>query len=279
MTPGRARRLLAAALLAALPPAALHAADGLAVDAADPRLADRPDLKARLASSPHAYFRFVNAGFAAGTCAAFEDVRASLPDVSLHGDAHDEGMLYSIARAIVVALGGGGESAVEACTRAVMEAWVNYENFGLYDDVVPCLEQLRRAGLRIALVSNTERDLEHFLTHFALEPLVDAVIASAVIGVLKPALAIFTAAFEALAVHPGEAVMVGDNLDDDVRGGQRSGCGAILLDRDGRHELDVPTIRSLAELPAALGLEPSPAGAKPVSSGTDAGGTSPRRGQ
>jgi putative hydrolase of the HAD superfamily len=197
----------------------------------------------------------------------------------LHGDAHDEGMLYSIARAIVVALGGGGESAVEACTRAVMEAWVNYENFGLYDDVVPCLEQLRRAGLRIALVSNTERDLEHFLTHFALEPLVDAVIASAVIGVLKPALAIFTAAFEALAVHPGEAVMVGDNLDDDVRGGQRSGCGAILLDRDGRHELDVPTIRSLAELPAALGLEPSPAGAKPVSSGTDAGGTSPRRGQ
>jgi uncharacterized protein (DUF2252 family) len=90
MTPGRARRLLAVALLAALPPAVLPAADGLAVDPADPRFADRPDLKAKLAASPHAYFRFVNAGFAAGTCAAFEDMRGSLPDVSLHGDAHVE---------------------------------------------------------------------------------------------------------------------------------------------------------------------------------------------
>lgn len=172
----------------------------------------------------------------------------------LHGEAHDEGMLHAVAHAIVEAMGGGEEKAVEACTQAVMEAWVDYENFGLYDDVVPCLERLRGAGLQIALVSNTERDLEHFLAHFALEPLVDAVIASQVIGVLKPAPAIFAAALAALGVAAADAVMVGDSLEDDVRGAQRCGCGAILLDRAGRHGLEVPTIRSLAELPAALGL-------------------------
>jgi uncharacterized protein (DUF2252 family) len=90
MRRGHARWLLAGVVLAALPPARLHSADALAVDPADARLARRPDLVAKLASSPHAYFRFVNAGFAARSCAAFADLRDSLPDVSLHGDAHVE---------------------------------------------------------------------------------------------------------------------------------------------------------------------------------------------
>jgi len=65
-------------------------ADGLAVDPADPRLQARPDLKALLEASPHGYFRFINAAFAREACALFADVRASLPDVNLHGDAHVE---------------------------------------------------------------------------------------------------------------------------------------------------------------------------------------------
>jgi len=79
----------AAWLLAALA-AAPAFGDGLALDAADARLAGRPDLAAKLTESPHAYFRFVNPGFAAETCRAFADVLASMPEVSLHGDAHVE---------------------------------------------------------------------------------------------------------------------------------------------------------------------------------------------
>lgn len=90
MTRHPARRLLAAILLATAPARSLGAAESLAVDPADPRLAERPDLAAKLAASPHAYFRFVNSAFAALACSAFEDVRESLPDVSLHGDAHVE---------------------------------------------------------------------------------------------------------------------------------------------------------------------------------------------
>jgi uncharacterized protein (DUF2252 family) len=85
MTVGAARWLLGSLLLVA--PA--HG-DGLALNASDRRLAQRPDLAAKLAATPHAYFRFVSAGFAARTCAAFADVLDSLPEVSLHGDAHVE---------------------------------------------------------------------------------------------------------------------------------------------------------------------------------------------
>jgi hypothetical protein len=77
---------LAAGVLLAV---AGSAAD-LSVDAKDPRLLERPDLVAKLAESPHAYFRFVSAGFAAETCRLFGDALATLPEVNLHGDAHVE---------------------------------------------------------------------------------------------------------------------------------------------------------------------------------------------
>jgi uncharacterized protein (DUF2252 family) len=65
-------------------------ADGLAVDPHEPHLARRPDLVARIADTPHAYFRFVNAGFAAETCRLLGQVAPHFPEVNLHGDAHVE---------------------------------------------------------------------------------------------------------------------------------------------------------------------------------------------
>ncbi len=53
-----------------------------------PELARNPALRARLRSSPHGYFRFVNRAFAGLVCARFADL--ALPRVTLHGDAHVE---------------------------------------------------------------------------------------------------------------------------------------------------------------------------------------------
>ena len=71
----------------------------------------------------------------------------------------------------------------------------------------------------------------------------------------KPAPEIYQAALAALGVGAGEAVMVGDNPNDDVKGALAAGlAGAVLVDRKGYWEFDVPIVRSLAELPALLGL-------------------------
>jgi len=86
----------------------LHA-DGLAVDPREPRLASRPDLVARISATPHAYFRFVNTGFAAETCRLFQDVARDFPEVELHGDAHVE--QYTVTSL------GRGLSDFDDCTR------------------------------------------------------------------------------------------------------------------------------------------------------------------
>ena len=84
----RAVLLLVAGGLLPGPPAS--GTNGLAVDPADPRLAARPELKARIAGSAHGYFRFVNTAFALEACAAFADIVDEFPDANLHGDAHVE---------------------------------------------------------------------------------------------------------------------------------------------------------------------------------------------
>ena len=69
-------------------PVAVPAA--LRVSPEAPDLKARPALAQRLRETPHNYFRFINRPFSAAVCRMFDDVRASLPDVNLHGDAHVE---------------------------------------------------------------------------------------------------------------------------------------------------------------------------------------------
>ena len=63
---------------------------GLRVSPGASDLRARPALAGRLRETPHNYFRFVNRAFSVAVCRLFGDVRGSLPDVSLHGDAHVE---------------------------------------------------------------------------------------------------------------------------------------------------------------------------------------------
>ncbi len=70
------------------PPLAAVAA--LLVSPEAPDLESHPALAERLRETPHNYFRFVNRPFSEAVCRMFADVRDTLPDVHLHGDAHVE---------------------------------------------------------------------------------------------------------------------------------------------------------------------------------------------
>jgi HAD superfamily hydrolase (TIGR01509 family) len=172
------------------------------------------------------------------------------------GLVHDDGLLPVIAHAIIEGLGGGPSGPVELTAQAIIVAWSRAENFGLYDDVLPCLEALRAAGIRMALLSNAlGHGVEEIVAHFALDGYMDAAVSSLETGAVKPAPRMFSTLFGLLGVPPADAVMVGDSFEDDVRGALACGCPAILLDRAGRRrDVTVPRIESLAELPAALGL-------------------------
>lgn len=163
---------------------------------------------------------------------------------------YDAGMFVAYTTRIIEGMGGRGP-AVERCAAEIYEEWAGCHHFSLYADVAPVLERLRDTGRRIGLISNSHRCLTSFERHFQLEGYFAAAISSSVHGRMKPHPSIFEAALQLLNALPGEAVMVGDSLTQDIAGARAVGMRGILLSRSGRqeHEVDgVPIIRTLEEL-------------------------------
>jgi len=164
---------------------------------------------------------------------------------------HDDEIWVAFTEQIIRGMGGEGAAAFE-CAVAMTRAWELSHHFELYEDALPVLDELRAHGLKLALVSNTGRDLSDFVRHHRLE--VDAFLGSRAHGKTKPDPSIFHAVLDALEVEPRDAAMVGDSLLDDVEGARALGMHALLLDRDDRHPEFEPRLLDLFGLPAALGL-------------------------
>ncbi len=168
---------------------------------------------------------------------------------------HDETIWHRFTEEIFVGMGGPDEVASE-CATEIEKGWESAENFELFEDVLPVLEELRATRVKIGLVSNGIRDLTVFVAHHRLE--VDAIVDSRSHGRVKPHPTIFEAALSELGVRPSAAVMVGDSLEEDVEGARALGMRAILVDREDRHPDVEGRLTDLYGLPAALGL-PRPA--------------------
>ena len=141
---------------------------------------------------------------------------------------------------------GGGGAAVAPVAEEIVNGWELHENFELYDDALPTLRAVREHGFRLALISNTSRNLDEFVAHHEID--VDAVITSRLHGKMKPHPTIFRSVLALLDVAPHEAVMVGDSLGDDIGGAQALGMPAVLIDRLGLNSAQVTAIRGLDEL-------------------------------
>lgn len=186
--------------------------------------------------------------------ARYEDARAAaIASLQRHPELqHDEEVWVAFTERIVRGMGGDAEEA-HAVAVEMTRAWDRHENFELYEDVLPVMEELRALGLKLGLVSNTGRDLDAFVAHHRLE--VDAALASGAHGWTKPHRSIFLAVLELLGVAPADAAMVGDSPEDDVEGARALGMRAFLIDRAGRHaDWDAERLPDLFALPAALGL-------------------------
>jgi putative hydrolase of the HAD superfamily len=164
---------------------------------------------------------------------------------------HDDSIWHRFTEEIFTGMGGPEEIASE-CATEIELGWEVSENFELYEDALPALEEVRRAGLRIGIVSNGIRDLTEFVAHHRLD--VDAIVDSRSHGRVKPHPTIFEAALDLLGVRAIDAVMVGDSLEEDIEGARALGMRAILVDRDERHPEVEDRLTDLLGLPAALGL-------------------------
>jgi len=185
--------------------------------------------------------------------ARYDDAReAAALNLKRHPELlHDDTIWHRFTEEIFVGMGGPEEIA-SACATEIEQGWEVSENFELFEDVLPVLDELRRAELRLGLVSNGIRDLNEFVLHHKLD--VDAIVGSRAHGYVKPHPTIFRSALQQLEVGPEEAVMVGDSLEEDVEGARALGLRAILMDREDRHPEIEERLSDLYGLPAALGL-------------------------
>ncbi|MEU4212951.1 HAD-IA family hydrolase [Streptomyces sp. NPDC026206] len=98
-----------------------------------------------------------------------------------------------------------------------------------YADAAEVLGELRRRGVRTAVVSNIGWDLRPVFRAHGLEELVDAYVLSYEHGVQKPDPRLFGAACEELGLPPSQVLMVGDDPRADA-GAAGIGCAVRLVD-------------------------------------------------
>jgi FMN phosphatase YigB (HAD superfamily) len=112
-----------------------------------------------------------------------------------------------------VALRPGIKPDLIAALYAVMrEQWI------AFDDTLPVLRELKSRGVKIVVLSNIGMDIRGCLDRAGVSDLLDGVVLSYEVGLVKPDPAIYAYALELLDVPGSQTLMVGDSPTDDVGG-------------------------------------------------------------
>lgn len=122
------------------------------------------------------------------------------------------------------------------------------------DHTVEALDELRRRGYRLGVISNSDGRIESLLESVGLLSRFDFVIDSQLVGVEKPDPRIFLMGCQRLGLRPDEVMYVGDIYEIDVVGARNAGLRAVLIDPlDRWKELDCDRVAAVSELPEWLG--------------------------
>jgi HAD superfamily hydrolase (TIGR01662 family) len=105
------------------------------------------------------------------------------------------------------------------------------------------LARARDAGIKLAVVSNSEGKVAEVLHHVGIGRYFDAILDSELEGVRKPDPEIFRRALARIGVSADRALMVGDTPEVDLGGAAGLGIAGVLVDPEARH-LDSPWSRT-----------------------------------
>lgn len=125
------------------------------------------------------------------------------------------------------------------------------EAWHVFPDVLPCLETLAAAGIRLAVLSNWDGRLGPLLERLDLARHFEVIVVSAEVGAHKPSAEIFAHTAGRLGLPPEALLHVGDSAREDVEGARAGGWSSLLLRRGSVAD---DSISSLTELPRRLGI-------------------------
>jgi len=138
---------------------------------------------------------------------------------------------------------------------------VTQSNWMLEEDAIPTLKKLRDMGYSLGIISNAgdDADVQQLAHGFGISKYFDFILTSAACSYRKPHPRIFELALSNWYCPPNEAVMIGDNLDADIRGAQNAGIYGIWINRRAHPEMEIQeqvqpdaSLSSLSELPTIL---------------------------
>lgn len=132
-----------------------------------------------------------------------------------------------------------------------------HERVGLWtvpiDGAIDTVQELRRSGYRLGVVSNAEGRVERDLEGAGFAGLFGTVVDSHLVGVEKPDPRIFHIAMERLGASAETTVFLGDVPSVDVAGARAAGLRPVLLDRHDLYaDADAARVTSIRDLPTIL---------------------------
>jgi HAD superfamily hydrolase (TIGR01549 family) len=128
-----------------------------------------------------------------------------------------------------------------------------------YPEVRDVLEELRRRGFHLGVISNHNDALIRILRHHRLSPFFETVTYSQEAGADKPDPRVFQLALRRAASEPDEALHVGDSWEMDVLGARSVGIRPVWVDRSGgRARRGCVRVTNLSELIPHVAGDPAP---------------------
>ncbi len=142
------------------------------------------------------------------------------------------------------------------CTRVL---WAEHRRFNLWrklpDGLVAAVRELRARGVPVAVVSNSEGQLQTLFDNLGIGDAFDFVVDSHVVGVEKPDPRIFAPVLARFGVAAADTLHVGDTWATDVVGARAAGLRVALVDPfayyDGQYP-ELARVGSVAEACRAI---------------------------
>jgi putative hydrolase of the HAD superfamily len=183
-----------------------------------------------------------------------------------HGERNNNLIEYTAAHVLRSLLADQGyldskDALIHTALKAMYQ--VTQKHWHVEEDALATLDQLRRRGYRLGMISNAADDanVQALVDKAHLRPYFEVIYSSAAVGIRKPNPRLFELALRALATAPWRAAMVGDMLGTDILGAQSVGMFAIWITRRAEESANQPylstvhpnaTITTLRELPDLL---------------------------
>ena len=154
--------------------------------------------------------------------------------------------------------------------KTVHSKWLDFIDFTLYPESKKVLEELRKRGLKLGLISTAyEEEIRFVLEKVNLETAIfDIIVGVDTAECMKPHPDIFKYALRKLKIRPEEAIFVGDSVEADYNGAENAGLHALLIDRKEKaiiygneknalllQQGDLRTIKNLKEILSFLNVK------------------------